>query len=61
MKHMNHGFQDWPCLQAGEWREYHDKEHGGKAYYHNARTGQTQWEKPASFHAAEESAVFFLF
>lgn len=30
---------------GGGWQEYHDEQ--GRAYYYNATTGVTQWEKPA--------------
>ena len=30
---------------GGAWQEYHDEQ--GRAYYYNATTGVTQWEKPA--------------
>lgn len=32
---------------SGAWQELHDDQ--GRAYYYNASTGVTQWERPADF------------
>eukprot|EP00854_Cymbomonas_tetramitiformis_P004811 gene4811-5879_t len=29
-----------------EWERYFDKNNGNRAYYHNAKTGVSQWEQP---------------
>lgn len=37
--------QYWKMDSSADWREFAD--HDGAKYYHNCRTGQTQWERPA--------------
>ena len=37
--------QYWKMDSSADWREFAD--HDGAKYYHNCRTGETQWERPA--------------
>lgn len=36
-----------PAMAPSEWQVHYTAD--GRAYYHNAATGVTQWEPPAGF------------